>query len=182
MSRREIDFSEAAQEGIDLCKRGHWDEGLVCLNQAMLGDRSSLPSSAFSYLGYAMALRENKLWEGLNMAQLGVENAFYDADNYFNLARIYLLRDNRRGAHHAIVEGLKVSPGHRGLLSLQEKIGVRARPVIPFLNRDHLLNIYLGKVRHSLKTARTQQKTKKKPVKKQKASTKKADVPNLFDL
>ncbi|MBO1317243.1 hypothetical protein [Acanthopleuribacter pedis] len=151
------------------------------MNQAMLGDRSALPSSAFSYLGYAMALRENKLWEGLNMAQLGVENAFYDADNFFNLARIYLLRDNRRGAHQAIVEGLKVSPDHRGLLALQGKIGVRARPVIPFLNRDHLFNIYLGKVRHSLKNARSQQK-KQKSSKAGKKVSKKQDVPNLFDL
>ncbi|CAM2069437.1 hypothetical protein SCOR_28960 [Sulfidibacter corallicola] len=174
-----VDLTEAAREGIDLCKRGHWDEGLLCLNQALKADRQSLPGTAYSYLGYAMALRENKLWEGLNLAQLGVEVGYFDADNYYNLARIYLMRDNRRQAVLAVEEGLKVESEHRGLLQLQARLGKRSKPIFPFLSRDHVLNMLFGRIRHTVKSSREKAKTK---TKKKAQPVKKKEVPNLFDL
>jgi hypothetical protein len=143
------------REGIDCCRRGNWNEGLRYLGQvAERGDTGTgLPGLFYSYLGYGIALREQRVREGLKLCRHSIKVEFYEADNYLNLARTCLLARDRSGAVRAVRDGLRIDPHHSGLLALHKELGVRGQPILPFLGRSHLLNRILGRIRHTLSGA-----------------------------
>lgn len=144
-------ISDAAREGIELCKSGHWDEGIFCLGQVIhTHSEKNLPGQVYSFLGYGMAYRENRVRDGLKLCEKAIELSFYDADNYYNLARVHRLRGNRRAMTKTIEDGLKIDPEHAGLLAMQRKLGQRRPPVIRFLKRSHPMNVFLGRWRHRI--------------------------------
>ncbi|HEX4961440.1 MAG TPA: hypothetical protein VF173_11420 [Thermoanaerobaculia bacterium] len=141
------------RRGIDCCRRGDWNEGLRHLGQiAERGDAgASLPGIFYSYLGYGIALREQRVREGLQLCRHSVKVEFYQADNYLNLARTCLLARNRSSAVRAVKDGLKIDPHHAGLLALRHELGERRRLLFPFLDRGHFLNQLFGRLRHALR-------------------------------
>ncbi|MEA2601137.1 MAG: hypothetical protein QOF89_2129 [Acidobacteriota bacterium] len=141
------------RQGIDCCRRGDWNEGLRYLGQiAERGDTGTgLPGVFYSYLGYGIALREQRVREGLKLCRHSVKVEFYEADNYLNLARTCLLARDRSGAVRAVRDGLRIDPHHPGLLAVRTELGVRGQPMLPFLGRSHLVNRILGRLRHALR-------------------------------
>lgn len=139
------------REGIDCCRRGNWNEGLRYLGQVAERGDTGLPGVFYSYLGYGIALREQRVREGLRLCRHSIKVEFYQADNYLNLARTCLLARDRRGAVRAVRDGLKVDPHHAGLLAVRTELGVRGDPVLPFLDRKHVINRFLGRLRHAVR-------------------------------
>lgn len=137
-------------EGVQLCREGQWEKGLDRLREVAAGsvDPAKLPGTFFSYLGYGMAHLHGRKEEGLKLCRRAIEIEFYQADNYYNLARMYLLLRRRKEAVDTIEGGLKVDPDHNGLSQLYEEIGRRREPVLRKMHRDHFLNRLLGKLRH----------------------------------
>lgn len=150
ISRDEI--ASALHRGIDCCRRGDWDQGLLYLGRvAESSDRSSLPGLFYSYLGYGIARCQNRIEEGLKLCEHSVKLEFYQPENYLNLARTRLLGKDRSGAVHAIRRGLKIDSQHLELLALYRELGMREAPVLPFLHRSNPLNQMLGRIRHALR-------------------------------
>ena len=149
--------SDRVREGIDYCRKGHWEHGVKLLIEITDARNSSqkLPSLYYSYLGYGIARCQNRVREGLALCERAIKVGFYDSDNYFNMARVQLLRGSRRAADRALARGLAIDPEHKGMLGLRAKMGQRKSPVIPFLSRSNPINKYLGMLRHQL--------TRKKP-------------------
>lgn len=143
--------SATLDRGIQACREGSWDEGLALLGG--LADRNiqDLPGLFYSWLGYGIALHEKRYRDGLRLCEHAVKKQFYEADNFYNLARTRMLLDDRPKAVEAVHQGLRINPRHRGLRKLDRSLGRRNRPVLPFLNRAHLLNRFLGKLRHDLR-------------------------------
>ncbi|HYX24347.1 MAG TPA: hypothetical protein VFC23_09370 [Thermoanaerobaculia bacterium] len=142
---------QTLRRGIDCCRRGDWNEGLRHLGQIAERGETGLPGIFYSYLGYGIALREQRVREGLQLCRHSIKVEFYQADNYLNLARTCLLARHRSGAVRAVRDGLKIDPHHPGLLALRQELGVRGRPLLPFLDRGHFLNQFLGRIRHALR-------------------------------
>jgi len=69
---------------------------------------------------------------------------FYNPDLYFNVARVYLAAGQRRKAWRAVCQGLRLEKRHSGLLGIMREMGVRRRPMIRFLPRNHLVNRLMG--------------------------------------
>ena len=63
-----------------------------------------------------------------------------------NLARAEVYLDNRKEAILVIDKGLVFSARHDGLNAFKSKLGVRGRRFVPFLSRNNLLNITLGRL------------------------------------
>ncbi|MGD8842150.1 MAG: hypothetical protein PVJ83_01635 [Gammaproteobacteria bacterium] len=63
---------------------------------------------------------------------------------FLNLALAELRLEHRRLACKAVEVGLSVDHRDPGLLRLRDRMGVRRRPILPFLRRDHPLNRWLG--------------------------------------
>lgn len=151
-----FDALGVTQEGIELCRQGSWRQGLDLLRKvAEADDRSAeLPGLFYSFLGFGIARFDRRVREGIALCQHAVKREFYQPENYVNLARTYLLAEDRRRASETVLEGLKIDPDHRGLADLLEELGIRRRPVLPFLSRRNPLNYLLGKVRHALSPPR----------------------------
>jgi len=139
------------RRGIDCCRRGDWNEGLRQLGQIAERGDPDLPGIYYSYLGYGIALRERRVREGLQLCRHSVKVEFYQADNYLNLARTCVLARQRSGAVRAVLDGLKIDSHHPGLRAMRRELGIRGRPILPFLDRANFLNQFLGRLRHALR-------------------------------
>jgi hypothetical protein len=69
---------------------------------------------------------------------------------YLNLGRIYRLSKRKGDAVKIFREGLKFEVNQQ-IIDELTKIGIRKRPVIPFLKRSNPLNKYLGVILHKLR-------------------------------
>ncbi len=153
MTTEQTDLQTAATRAVDLCRQGKWKVGLEILGRIAELDRqgTELPGVFYSYLGYGIARFEGKGREGLALCRHAIKVQFYEPENYLNLARIYLLRNRRYRAVQALQRALKLNPRHGAAVQLAREIGLRRRPLIPFLPRGNFLNRYLGMLRHSLR-------------------------------
>ena len=143
-------------EAIERCRRGAWKDGVATLARIAEQDerQGALPALVYSYLGYGIALLQQRRQEGIKLCQHAVKLEFYQAENYVNLARTLLLAGQRRNAVRAVADGLKIEPDNPQLLALRGEVGVRKRPVLSFLNRSNPLNLLLGRLRHALRRRR----------------------------
>jgi tetratricopeptide (TPR) repeat protein len=141
-------LEDAVQLGIEHCRIGSWDLGLTYLEHGakLAGAKGALPSMFYSYLGLGIAQRDGRLSEGLRLCEHAIKLEFYQPEAYANLARVQLLANERRSAVDTVRRGLAVDPEYSGLLILQQQLGKRRRPPIPFLSRKNLLNQLLGKI------------------------------------
>ncbi|REJ73466.1 MAG: hypothetical protein DWQ36_02680 [Acidobacteria bacterium] len=148
----QISERERIARAVTLCRENRLEDGYALLKHAAIeGFPKDSPSAAYSYLGYGMAVFEARYNDGVAACQRALEVEFYQPENYWNLARTYLLLGARRKAVQALNAGLRVDPGYAPLLRLRREMGSRKRPVLRFLRRDHWLNRMLGSVRHELK-------------------------------
>lgn len=141
----------AAAKGLALCREGDWDRGLQLLGAAAEGRQGAaeLPGLVYSYLGYGIAQHQRRVKDGLKLCEHAVKIQYYEPDNHLNLARVQLMLHDRKGAVASIARGLKLDPNHRGLKDLRVEIGVRKRPVVPFLSRGNPVNVLLGRLRRA---------------------------------
>lgn len=151
MSSVRRETSETLERAVALCRQGDWKQGLSHLGRLAEGeDRAALPGLFYSYLGYGIALVEQRVHEGVKLCRHAIKVEFYQPDNYLNLARTLLLANDRRAAVDAVQRGLKIDPHHPQLVDLGRELGVRRAPVLPFLSRNNPLNRILGSLRHHL--------------------------------
>lgn len=141
-----------AWRGIGACRGGDWERGLVELGRVTEGDYRSaeLPGLFYSYLGCGLARSEKKYREGLALCRHGLKRQLYEPDNYANLAEVLLLMGKKARASRAIFKGLSLDSRHPRLRRLWRDLGIRRRPVLPFLSRASAVNRLLGKLRHRL--------------------------------
>lgn len=144
----------AAEAAVAICRSGDWGRGLTILAD-LVKDRGlseHIPGVAYSFLGYGIARYQKQVKEGLRLCQHAVKAQFYHPECHLYLARVQILAKNRKGAVHAIAQGLALDPRNTALRSLHDEIGVRKRPVIGFLSRNNPVNRTLGKLRRQMKT------------------------------
>jgi tetratricopeptide (TPR) repeat protein len=141
------------EDGLKLCRAGDWNKGLPVLAAAIenRGVAEQVPGIAYSWLGYGVARFQGKHREGLQLCEHAIKLQYYEADNHWNLARVHVLASNRKQAVVALERALKLDPEHSGLNELKQEIGLRRPPVLKWLDRDHPLNKFLGRLRHNMK-------------------------------
>ncbi|MEM6456303.1 MAG: hypothetical protein AAF772_14505, partial [Acidobacteriota bacterium] len=149
------DPESIAWQGIDICREGDWREGLKVLGLAARAHKKnrsggSLPSLFYAYYGYGIAKYQRQKRTGIRLCQKALEMEFYQPENYYFLARVYLMTHDRRMAVQILDRGLQVDGNNAPLLALRKEIGTRRPPVIPFLHRDNPLNVLLGRIRHRI--------------------------------
>jgi uncharacterized protein HemY len=149
-------MTDAMRDAIERCRRGGWKDGLPALAHIAEQEErpGALPALVYSYLGYGIALRQQRISEGLKLCQHAVKMEFFQAESYVNLARTQMLAGHRRAAVRAVADGLKLEPDNQQLLELQHEIGYRRKPVLSFLSRSNPINALLGRVRHLVKPPR----------------------------
>ena len=147
-----VDPADIAWRGIELCRRGDWQEGLYWLGQAAEEGETcaELPGLLFAYLGFGIAEYQGKREQGLQLCRRAVEMEFYQPESYYFLARAHLLLNDRRSAVDVVDRGLQIDATSDDLKRLKLQLGQRKAPVFRFLPRGHFINRWLGRLRHRL--------------------------------
>ncbi|MGA7615505.1 MAG: hypothetical protein WBX15_10040 [Thermoanaerobaculia bacterium] len=144
----------AIRHGIAAAQSEDYLRALTLLQSAYASQNSEKTPDGLSYYGLCLALVERKIKPAIDLCKRAIELQFYHGEHYANLARVYMAGGNRRKAVETLAEGLRVMPENAELKSVWRAFGQRSRPVIPFLSRDHALNVFLGRVRHARKVRR----------------------------
>lgn len=151
MSQSERDISK----GIRAAKRGDYLEAINLLTDAY--ERGEFTANnkdsveALSYYGLCLALVQKRHKEAIEICKKTLGMNFFNPAHYANLAKVYLAASMRKKASETVDEGLRTFPEDKGLRALRLELGVRARPVVPFLERSNPVNVSLGRARHAKK-------------------------------
>jgi len=110
-----------------------------------------------SYYGWLQAVVDKKPRSGVTFCRRAFTN-FKTSDPhiagsvypilYLNLGRTLLLSGRKKEAVDSFGRGLTYDRSHRELRKEMRLLGVRKRPVLPFLSRSNPLNRLLGKMRN----------------------------------
>lgn len=163
MALRIEDPSVALSTAVRACREGSWRQGLTLLN--LLGQQEEqfgqLPALYYGYLGHAIARCEGRKRVGLELCRLAVEKDPFLPENHLNLAAVYQMIGNRRATLRALNAGFAIDADHAGLRELQQTMGVRRPPVLPFFGRDNFFNVWLGQLTWWWKTRRDERQRRR---------------------
>ena len=102
-----------------------------------------------SHYGLCLGMLTPRRYEGIRFCREATLLEEYNADLHLNLGRALLTAERRREAYKALRRGLRLQPSHSGIMYELHHMGIRKRPMLPFLARDHALNVFLGRLRVS---------------------------------
>ena len=137
--------------GLKALGRRRTREALALFETAIEIERQSgvkKPQARYiSFYGLCLALEKHRLHEGISLCREALDREFYNPDLCWNLGRLLLLAGNRREAFRVLSKGYRLQPNHRGLRAELGALGLRRRPVLPFLARGNPINVLLGRIR-----------------------------------
>lgn len=96
-----------------------------------------------SMLGYCMAKERGHVTKGVELCRLCLEREPDNPDHYYFLGKIYLVAKNRAEAFTVLRLGMSIG-GSADIQQLLNELGPRKRPFIPWLDRNHPINKYIG--------------------------------------
>jgi tetratricopeptide (TPR) repeat protein len=139
------DAQEFFRAGIVLLQRGEEREALKAFRRAA----RLKPEEAryLSYYGMCLARAGRDAKEGLRLCEAAVAMEFYLPETHLNHARVLRLAGRLDQAQEALREGLVLDQGNREILRELDELGIRQRPLFPFLDRKNPLNRWAGRAR-----------------------------------
>ena len=143
--------SEYFDEVRNFLKQGQGDSALALIEEAV----TKYPADPFflSYYGCLVAVVGERPKDGIRLCtnaikMLGnsfpVGKEFFYPAFYLNLGRAYFKGGRRKDALASFNQGLKFDPANEDLLMELQKMGLRRRTAVPFLDRGNPLNKYIG--------------------------------------
>lgn len=140
-----VENSPQIKHGMELIDAGRLDDAAKHFSVLWNAAQGQNPVIA-SFIGMLKAVRDNQLFQGLEICKKAVAQ---DADEplcYLNLAKVYIAMNDRYHAVQMIQKGLKRHTPTRDILyRYYQSIGIRKKPPIGFLDRNHPVNKVLGK-------------------------------------
>ncbi len=153
MELAEYSDEELLESGRDSIKIEQWSRSQFFLKEYFdrhLARGENVPASGLASV--ALSLGYNKeLRRGLELCKRAQIADPRNPYIFWCLARLQILNRTPKDAIETVDRGLRASPDNFVLLRLRKKLGVRQPPPLPFLHRNHLLNVRLGKWMHRIK-------------------------------
>jgi tetratricopeptide (TPR) repeat protein len=142
---------ESYNQGLEALSAGRRKEALALFEAAIEIARRRSParpqSRYLSYYGLCLALERNEIHEALRYCREAVTLEGFNPDMRCNLGRVLLRAGRRREAYKCLMDGLRMESGHVAICRSLKFMGIRRRPVVPFLDRRNPLNVFLGRLR-----------------------------------
>ncbi len=131
------------QRGLAALEKGKTTAALAFLERAArVGDNPV----CLSCLGYCLARERGQVKAGMEKCRTAIEQDPGNPVHHLNLGRILLLAGARQEAIDTFRRGLALGRDAR-LVAELEALGIRRKPVLPFLRRNHPVNKILGLIR-----------------------------------
>lgn len=127
-------------KGLQAYSNGHEYLALVCFENAAELEKHPLYCS---YLAFCLAKVRGQYCKAIALCKEALEKESSNAVHYVNLGRIYLLSNQRENALKILRQGLQYQRKEEVLRELK-RLGMRGKPVFPFLQRRNPLNKYCG--------------------------------------
>ena len=142
------DMERKVELGRFYFKEGNFPEASRLFGEvySSYGNGNDAPPEILSSYGYSLAMGENGVDEG---TLLCIRALKLEPDNpafYLNLGRIYRKAGKKASAIKILRRGLMSDKRNKEIHFELERLGIRRRPIIPFLSRSHPLNRFLGKI------------------------------------
>jgi tetratricopeptide (TPR) repeat protein len=106
-----------------------------------------------SYYGLCLGLEDRRYHEAIELCQSAVQQEFFNPELYLNVARLNLAFGFKAEGLRFLRRAGMIDPASPGIEHIQRELGLRADPVFSFLPRQHLVNRWLGSLRHLLTSA-----------------------------
>ena len=100
-----------------------------------------------SYYGWAVAAIDHRFERGLGLCREALRADGSCPEIYLNLARVLMAHGRKAEGIRYLKRGLMVDPRDAALTQEWRRLGIRRRPVLPFLPRRHAVNRLLGRAR-----------------------------------
>lgn len=142
----EIEVVNSFKQGVQLLKGGYPQKALLELRRCVEIDSKN--PYYLSFLGLAIARSEKKWAEAISLCETALQLKRKEIQLHLNLAEVYMA-SGRRDSAIATLDQARESFGRNArLMKARSRAEKRQSPIIPFLNRQHMLNKALGKWRH----------------------------------
>ncbi|TAL26016.1 MAG: tetratricopeptide repeat protein [Nitrospirae bacterium] len=138
---------ELFEKGLALLRDNNPLAALTCFEKAY--NLKKTPGIK-SYLALCIAIERGKITEALALCNDALAHEPDNPVHYLNLGRIYMKADKKADALETLRKGLSFGENAE-IHQFLESLGMRKRPVVPFLSRNNPLNKYLGIFLHRLK-------------------------------
>lgn len=132
----------AIQKALELVKEEAFTEALVIFDRYSHAPKTP---AEITFIALAEAVVRDTYRTSVDKCVTALNAWPTNADIYLNLSTILLYAGRRDLASLKLQRALTYHPRHYGLRKLHRKIGVRRKPVIPFLSRNNSVNIIVGK-------------------------------------
>ena len=145
----ESEYVDEFKKGLGELQNGHAQSALPYLQKAFEHDAGN--PFYVSYYGLALARTQGDCAKATGLCQAALRMKRNQPDLYVNLAEVYRRAGAAQDALWTLYRGLHFTHWDSRLIRALERMGVRRRPVLPFLNRKNFLNRELGRLRHRLR-------------------------------
>jgi hypothetical protein len=153
MDFTEYSDGELLEAGRESLKLEQWERAKGFLTEYFdrhLARGEAVPASGLA--SFALSLGHTReLRRGIELCKRAQISDPRNPYIFWCMANLHLLGRSRKEAIEAVERGLRASPENFILLRLRKKLGVRQAPPLPFLHRNHGLNIKLGRLMHRLR-------------------------------
>ena len=132
--------------------------GVACFRKNLMKEATTAFRRAFeltpgdarvrSYLGLCLAMEENKIDQGLQMCEKLVEEAFFRAELFCNLGRVYLIAGQRKNAYMAFKTGLAIDHRNTDLKGELKKMGMKKKRSLHRLGNSSLVDHLAGRAKN----------------------------------
>jgi tetratricopeptide (TPR) repeat protein len=131
--------------GLEHLRRNHLSLAAEAFREGLR--RSPDHPLILSYYGLCLARLETNYAEALRLCKRATQQDPYDPTLMVNLGKVYRLIGDRGAAYRSLRAAWALDRRHHPTMLELARMGMRRRPVITWLARDHFLNILLGKLR-----------------------------------
>ncbi len=135
-----ISADDLFNEGLNLLAKTNILGALSCFEKAHIIEKSP---KVQSYLAYCIAVERGQISEALNLCRAAIETEPDNPEHYLNLGRIYLKAKKKDEAIAELRRGLSFGD-NQTIKDILESLGLRKKPLFPFLPRSTFLNKYSG--------------------------------------
>jgi tetratricopeptide (TPR) repeat protein len=103
-----------------------------------------------SFVGVSLARAQRKWEPALKLCELALSMKHNEAQLYLNLAEVYTSAGQREEALITLDRALASLGPQACIQQARLKLGCRRSPALPFLDRQNIVNRFLGALRHRL--------------------------------
>lgn len=142
---------DSFEKGILALEKREWREATAYFEAALTLEKRLTPRTPQaryrSYYGLCLGLVKKRHDDAITICRAAIQMENYNPDLHWNLGRVLFNAGRKREAHRVFLRGVQQQPRHKGLVTDMKRMGLRKPPVLPFLKRNHPINVVLGRMR-----------------------------------